>query len=159
MAHAISIDSKLSKEAKYLSLVPQIKGLLTGEDDLIANLANTAAALHEAMGFFWVGFYRVKDKELVLAPFQGGVACTRIPFDKGVCGAAYRKKETIIVEDVNKFEGHIACSSATLSEIVLPAIKNEEVIFVLDVDSDKLNDFDEIDKKYLEQIIQFLIEK
>ena len=157
MAHSIAIDSKLSKEDKYLNLLPQVKALVSNETDLIANLANTAAALYEAMGFFWVGFYQVKEGQLVLAPFQGPVACTRIPFAKGVCGAAYRRKETIIVEDVNKFEGHIACSSTTLSEIVLPAIKNGKVIFVLDVDSDKLNTFDEIDKKYLEEIVQYLV--
>lgn len=144
----------------YQSLIPQIKGLLDGEPDLIANLANVTAALKEQFHWLWVGFYLVKpsgsaqDNELVLGPFQGPVACTRIKKGRGVCGAAWQKAETLIVDDVEKFPGHIACSSLSRSEIVVPVIRNNEVIGVLDVDSEALARFDETDKKYLEEIIE-----
>ena len=142
-----------SKEEQYQNILPQIKGLLDGETDLIANLANTVAALKEQFGWFWIGFYLVKNGELVLAPFQGPVACTRIKKGRGVCGTSWEQQKTLIVPDVEKFPGHIACSSLSKSEIVLPVIRNNEVIGVLDVDSDALNQFDETDQKYLEQII------
>lgn len=150
-----------SKAEIYQSLIPQIKGLLEGEPDLIANLANVAAALKEQFGWLWVGFYLVKpdskntdEKELVLGPFQGPVACTRIKKGRGVCGAVWQNAETLIVPDVEKFPGHIACSGLSKSEIVIPLIKNGEVIGVLDIDSDELDQFDETDKKYLEEIVQ-----
>lgn len=157
MAEDLTINNG-NKEEKYRSLIPQIKGLLTGESDEIANLANVAAALKEQFNFFWVGFYIVKEEQLVLGPFQGPVACTRIAFNKGVCGAAWAQKETLIVPDVEKFPGHIACSSLSKSEIVLPILKNDEVVAVLDVDSDLLNTFDLIDKKYLTEIIDMLFQ-
>ena len=147
---------KGSKEDQYENLLPQIKGLLAGEPDLIANLANIAAALKEQFNFFWVGFYLVKDEELVLAPFQGPVACTRIKKGRGVCGTSWEQANTIIVPDVEKFPGHIACSSLSKSEIVLPLFKNTEVVGVLDVDSSSLNSFDETDKIYLEKIIELI---
>ena len=150
-----------SKAEIYQSLIPQIKGLLEGEPDLIANLANVSAALKEQFGWLWVGFYLVKpdskntsEKELVLGPFQGPVACTRIKKGRGVCGTSWQKAETLIVPDVEKFPGHIACSSLSKSEIVIPLLKNGEVIGVLDVDSEELDQFDETDKRYLEEIIQ-----
>ncbi|MEO6539984.1 MAG: GAF domain-containing protein [Ferruginibacter sp.] len=155
-----------SKAEIYRSLIPQIKALLDGEPDLVANLANTSAALKEQFGWLWVGFYLVKpsfakateDKdELVLGPFQGPVACTRIKKGRGVCGAAWHNAETLIVADVEKFPGHIACSSLSRSEIVVPVIRNGEVIGVLDVDSDELDQFDETDKKYLEKIISLIL--
>jgi L-methionine (R)-S-oxide reductase len=147
-----------SKAEIYQSLIPQIKGLLDGEPDLIANLANVAAALKEQFGWLWVGFYLVKptdsgDKELVLGPFQGPVACTRIKKGRGVCGAAWQNAATLIVPDVEKFPGHIACSSLSRSEIVIPLFKNNEVVGVLDVDSELLNLFDETDKQFLEEIV------
>ena len=141
------------KEEKYKSLLPQIQALTGKERDLIANLANIAAALKQTFGFFWVGFYLVKGDELILGPFQGPVACTRIPFGKGVCGTALKERRTIIVPDVEQFPGHIACNSESKSEIVVPLFVNDEIIGVLDIDSDSLNDFDEIDAKYLEIII------
>ena len=142
-----------SKEEVYQSLLPQIKGLLEGETDLIANLANVSAALKEQFKWFWVGFYLVKNKELVLGPFQGPVACTRIKKGRGVCGSSWQQAATLIVPDVEKFPGHIACSSLSRSEIVVPIIIDNEVIGVLDVDSEFLDQFDETDKKYLEEII------
>ncbi len=148
--------SKGTKEEQYISLIPQIKALLEGEPDLIANLANVTAALKEQFGWWWVGFYLVKDNELVLAPFQGPVACTRIKKGRGVCGTSWQQVETLIVPDVEQFPGHIACSSISRSEIVLPIIKNNIVIGVLDVDSEYLNHFDTTDKKYLEEIISFI---
>ncbi|MDX5348625.1 MAG: GAF domain-containing protein [Hymenobacteraceae bacterium] len=154
MAEELIIDQNKTKEERYKELLPQIEALVTGETDLIANLANIMAALKYGMNFFWVGAYLVKEGELVLGPFQGPVACTRIKFDKGVCGACYTRKETLVVPDVEAFPGHIACSSASKSEIVVPVIKNGEVVMVLDVDSDKLNDFDEVDQKYLEQLMK-----
>ena len=142
-----------SKEEIYQSLLPQIKALIEGEPDLVANLANIAAALKEQFGWLWVGFYLVKNDELVLGPFQGPVACTRISKGRGVCGAAWQQAETLIVPDVEKFPGHIACSSLSRSEIVVPLISNNEVVGVLDVDSELLNLFDETDKKYLEKVV------
>jgi GAF domain-containing protein len=145
-----------NKEEQYQSLLPQIKGLLDGETDLVANLANTVAALKEQFGWFWVGFYLVKNDELVLAPFQGPVACTRIRKGKGVCGSSWAEANTLIVPDVEKFPGHIACNSLSKSEIVVPVIRNNNVVAVLDVDSDKLNQFDTTDQYYLEQIIDLI---
>jgi L-methionine (R)-S-oxide reductase len=156
MAESLIIDQHLRKEDKYQSLLPQIEALVTGETDLIANLANIMAALKYGMGFFWVGAYLVKEGELVLGPFQGPVACTRIPFSKGVCGACYTRRETILVPDVEQFPGHIACSSASKSEIVLPVLKDGQVAMVLDVDSDRLDDFDETDRRYLEQVVRLV---
>ncbi|HMZ99946.1 MAG TPA: GAF domain-containing protein [Ferruginibacter sp.] len=142
-----------SKEEIYPSLIPQIKGLLEGEPDLIANLANITAALKEQFGWLWVGFYLVRGEELVLGPFQGPVACTRIKKGRGVCGTSWQKAQTLIVPDVEKFPGHIACSSLSRSEIVVPVIRNGEVAAVLDVDSELLDQFNETDKKYLEEIV------
>ena len=143
-----------SREEQYQNLVPQIESLLKGETDLIANMANVSAALKIQFDFFWIGFYLVKGDELVLGPFQGPIACTRIKKGKGVCGSAWEQAATLIVPDVDAFPGHIACSSLSKSEIVLPLFDNEKVFAVLDVDSDLLNDFSEIDKIYLEKIIQ-----
>jgi GAF domain-containing protein len=148
-----------SKEEQYQSLLPQIKALIEGETDLIANLANITAALKEQFSWLWVGFYLVKNDELVLGPFQGPVACTRIKKGRGVCGAAWQNKETLIVPDVTKFPGHIACSSLSKSEIVIPLIKDGEVFGVLDVDSMSLSDFDNVDKKYLENILTLITNK
>jgi L-methionine (R)-S-oxide reductase len=142
-----------SKEEQYQSLIPQIKGLLEGEPDLVANMANAVGALKEQFGWLWVGFYVVKNDELVLAPFQGPVACTRIRKGRGVCGTCWEQAKTLIVPDVEKFPGHIACSSLSRSEIVIPVIKNKEVVAVLDVDSAEYNFFDDTDKKYLEIIV------
>ena len=153
MAEDLKIINTTDKKQQYESLVPQLKGLLTGEDDLIANLANVAAALKQAFDFFWVGFYLVKDNELVLGPFQGPVACTRIGFGKGVCGTSWKQQEIIIVDNVEEFPGHIACSSLSKSEIVVPVLKNGIVVAVLDIDSDELAQFDETDATYLEQIV------
>ena len=152
MAEDLSI-ARGTKEDQYRSLIPQIKGLLEGEPDLVANMANTVAALKEQFNWFWVGFYIVREDELVLAPFQGPVACTRIRKGRGVCGTSWAKAETLIVPDVEQFPGHIACSSLSRSEIVLPIIRNNVVIGVLDVDSEHLDHFDHIDQQYLEEII------
>lgn len=157
MAEEFKITSH-TKEGQYKELVTQIKSLVEGEGDLTANLANICAALKFGMHFFWVGFYLVKENQLVLGPFQGPVACTRIDKGRGVCGMAWLKKETIIVEDVEKFPGHIACSSLSKSEIVIPFYDQYNgVVGVLDVDSDELNSFDEMDAKYLKQILKLLI--
>ncbi|MBC8594314.1 GAF domain-containing protein [Oscillospiraceae bacterium N12] len=145
-----------SKEERYASLLPQIRSLIEGEPDMIANLANVAAALKEAFDFFWVGFYLVKGEELVLAPFQGPVACTRIRKGRGVCGVAWQEKQAQVVPDVDAFPGHIACSSLSRSEIVVPLIRNDEVWGVLDIDSDKLGFFDETDLRYLKEISTYL---
>ncbi len=145
-----------SKQEQYLELIPQIKGLLEGEPDLVANLANTAAALKEQFGWFWVGFYLVKEDELVLGPFQGPVACTRIRKGRGVCGSSWEQAKTLIVPDVEKFPGHIACSSLSKSEIVVPLFVNGVVVGVLDVDSSELDQFDNTDASYLEQIVGLL---
>ena len=145
------------KEEKYKQLLPQIEALLTSEDDTVANMANVCAALKYGLNFFWVGFYLVKNNQLVLGPFQGPVACTRINNGKGVCGAAWQKAQTLIVPNVDEFEGHIACSSLTKSEIVIPIRdKSKNIIGVLDVDSDELNCFDTIDEKYLKEILNLL---
>ena len=141
------------KEEQYQSLLPQIRGLLEGETDLVANLANVAAALKEQFNWLWVGFYLVKNNELVVGPFQGPVACTRIKKGRGVCGTSWAEAKTIIVADVEKFPGHIACSSLSRSEIVVPVIRNNEVVAVLDVDSEAPDHFDETDQKYLELVI------
>lgn len=146
------------KKEKYELLIPQIESLISGEENLTANLSNIIAALKYSMNFFWVGYYFVNGKELVLGPFQGPVACTRISYGKGVCGSCWKQEETIIVKDVNTFPGHIACSSESKSEIVLPAFKNSGVYLVLDVDSDQPSAFDETDKFYLEKVIA-IIEK
>lgn len=160
MAEEFIISTSTSKQERYTTLLPQIESLIAGEPDVVANLSNIAAALKQTMNFFWVGFYIVKNNELVLGPFQGPIACTRIGFGKGVCGTAWKEKKMILVPDVEKFPGHIACSSASKSEIVLPAFKNGEVALVLDVDSDKLNDFDETDaialQKLMHTVEQFL---
>jgi len=146
-----------SKEEQYLSLLPQIEGLIAGEVDLTANLANVCAALKAQFNFFWVGFYLVKGDELVLGPFQGPVACTRIAKGRGVCGQAWQQKQVILVPDVDAFPGHIACSSLSKSEVVIPLFgANDEVKAVLDVDSDRLNDFDEIDVTYLSKLCLLL---
>lgn len=145
-----------TKAEQYESLIPQIKGLLESEDDLIANLANLVAALKEQFNWLWVGFYLVRHNELVVGPFQGPVACTRIKKGKGVCGTSWQHAETIIVDDVEKFPGHIACSSLSKSEIVVPIVRNGEVLGVLDADSDQLNHFDEGDKFYLEKIVDLV---
>jgi len=155
MAEDLSIISGTKEEA-YQSLIPQIRGLLDGELDLVANLANISAALKEQFGFFWVGFYLVKKEDLVLGPFQGPVACTRIRKGRGVCGAAWQNATTLIVPDVEKFPGHIACSSLSKSEIVVPLLHGGEVVGVLDVDSDSLDSFDATDQQYLEEIVQLL---
>ena len=146
----------MSKIEKYQTLLPQIKSLISGETDAIANMANVAAALHEAFGFWWTGFYRVEGQQLVLGPFQGPIACTRIPFGKGVCGTSWQRAKTVIVPNVHEFVGHIACSSASNSEIVVPIIRNNQVTAVLDIDSKDFNTFDETDKIYLEQIAGML---
>jgi len=156
MAEELNIVTSASKAEKYQSLLPQIEGLVTGERDVTANLANVAAALKQAMNFFWVGFYLVKENQLVLGPFQGPIACTRINFGKGVCGTSWKEGKTIIVPDVDAFPGHIACSSASKSEIVVPGFKDGKVCMVLDVDSDVLNDFDETDQVYLEQLMKIV---
>lgn len=155
MAEDLSIASG-TKAEQYQSLIPQIKGLLNGEPDLIANMANITAALKEQFGWLWVGFYNVKADELVLAPFQGPIACTRIKKGRGVCGSAWAQAKTLIVHDVEKFPGHIACSSLSKSEIVVPVIRNNEVVAVLDIDSSEYDQFDVTDKHYLEEIVSLL---
>lgn len=144
------------KAVVYEELLPQIKGLLEGESDNIANLANVIAVLKEAFGFFWVGFYLVKEDQLVLGPFQGSLACTRIPKGRGVCGKAWDLASTILVPDVDQFEGHIACSSLSRSEIVIPILHDKKVVGVLDIDSDQLQHFDDTDARYLEIICSLL---
>jgi L-methionine (R)-S-oxide reductase len=157
MAESINIPSNIvDKTEKYQLLIPQIKALVFGEKDFIANLSNIMSALKYGMDFFWVGCYFVKDNELVLGPFQGPVACTRIAFGKGVCGTSWKEKKTIIVPDVDKFPGHIACSTDSKSEIVLPAFKNKEVALILDIDSADLNSFDTVDQHYLEEIVHLI---
>ena len=141
-----------SKEERYATLLPQLQSLVEGESDMIANMANVAACIKDTFHFWWVGFYRVIDEVLVLGPFQGPLACTRIKRGKGVCGTAWDKAETIVVADVEKFPGHIACSSLSRSEIVVPIIKDGEVIAVLDIDSEHLGTFDVIDKEWLEKV-------
>lgn len=147
---------KGTKEEQYVALLPQVKALITGEPDLVANLANIAAALKEQFGWLWVGFYLVKADELVLGPFQGPVACTRIRKGRGVCGSSWADAKTLIVPDVEKFPGHIACSSLSRSEIVVPIIKDGAVLGVLDADSADLDEYDEIDKRFLEEIVSWI---
>jgi GAF domain-containing protein len=156
MAEDLSIVQG-TKEEKYQSVIPQIKALIEGEPDLVANLANIVAALMEQFGWLWIGFYLVKENQLVLAPFQGPVACTRIKKGKGVCGTSWEKVQTIIVPDVEKFPGHIACSSKSRSEIVVPVIRGNKVMGVLDVDSAELAAFDATDKQFLEEIVDLII--
>lgn len=146
----------MNKEEKYISILPQAAALIEGEDDIIANMANLSALLHQSFGFWWTGFYRVAGKELVLGPFQGPLACVHIPFGRGVCGSAWKAGETIVVPDVEEFPGHIACSSESRSEIVVPVKKNGETVAVLDIDSKDLNCFDDIDRQYLEKIVSGL---
>lgn len=156
MAESVFIPQKADKKTIYEALCPQVEAILQSETDLTANLANLSAVLKEAFGFFWVGFYWVKGEQLVLAPFQGTLACTRIAKGKGVCGTAWQEQKTIIVADVEAFPGHIACSSLSKSEIVVPIFCNQQVVGVLDVDSDQLNDFDNEDQKGLESLIKIL---
>ncbi len=159
MAESLTFSKTGNRQKIYNELAPQIAALVEGETDLVANLANITAALKEALGFFWVGFYLKKENQLVLSAFQGTIACTRIDFDKGVCGYCFTTKETVIVPNVDEFPGHIACSSASKSEIVLPVFdENKNVAMVLDVDSDQINDFSEIDAKGLRKIVE-IIEK
>ena len=155
MAEDLSIVTG-TKEEQYLALIPQVEGLLMGETDLVANMANVTAALKEQFNFLWVGFYLVKNDELVLAPFQGPVACTRIKKGRGVCGKSWAENTILIVPDVEKFPGHIACSSSSKSEIVIPILKANEIIGVLDVDSAEYHSFDDTDAKYLQQIIELI---
>ncbi len=158
MSESIIIPEATDKGEKYRLLIPQVEALVEGENDFIANMANIVAALKYGMNFFWIGVYLIKEETLVLGPFQGPVACTRIALGKGVCGASWQREEIIIVKNVDDFPGHIACSSISKSEIVLPFFKNGKIAGVLDVDSDRLSDFDETDAKYLKQITS-LIEK
>lgn len=155
MAEALQISSE-NKNKKYKELLPQIKALTSDEPNLTANLANIAAALRQTFNWFWVGFYSVDDNTLVLGPFQGEIACTRISYDKGVCGKAWANKATVIVDDVNDFPGHIACSAKSKSEIVVPIIKNGKVRLVIDVDSDQINNFDTIDQINLEILASYI---
>ncbi|MGI4804536.1 MAG: GAF domain-containing protein [Janthinobacterium lividum] len=155
MAEDLEI-SKGTKLEQYEALIPQIKALLEGETDLTANLANVAAALKEQFGWFWVGFYLVKEAQLVLGPFQGQVACTRIQKGRGVCGTSWAKAETLIVPDVEEFPGHIACSSLSRSEIVVPLFQAENVVGVLDADSSELNEFDETDARFLQELVKLI---
>lgn len=157
MAESLAFSKTSDREKIYDEIAPQIAALTTGETDLVANLANIAAALKEAFGFFWVGFYLKKENQLVLSAFQGSIACTRIDFESGVCGHCYTTRETVIVPNVDEFPGHIACSSASKSEIVLPIFdKSGEVFGVLDVDSDKLDDFSDADAKGLRKIVEII---
>ncbi|MCW8897987.1 MAG: GAF domain-containing protein [Flavobacteriales bacterium] len=157
MAEELIINQQLSKEEKYQNLLPQLAALTSGETDVMANLANLMAALKQTFHFWWVGVYMVKNDELVLGPFQGPVACTRIKKGKGVCGAAWQQANTLIVPNVDEFPGHIACSSLSKSEIVIPVFnKNKEVIMVIDVDSEKLADFDQTDEIYLNKIANLI---
>lgn len=151
MSESIVVEG-ITREEKYVSLLPQIRALVEGEKDLIANVANIMGAIKEAMGFLWVGCYFVKGNELVLGPFQGPVACTRISFGNGVCGACWQRGEAIIVKNVDEFPGHIACSTESKSEITVPVFKNGSVFMVLDIDSRSLADFDGIDKNFLHEI-------
>ena len=156
MAEELIVAQTTDKQERYETLIPQLEALVADENDLIANLSNITAALKQTLGFFWVGFYLVKENQLVLGPFQGPIACTRIGYGKGVCGASWKEEKTILVPNVEEFPGHIACSSASQSEIVLPAFKNGAVALVLDVDSDKLNDFDQTDEVALEKVMRIV---
>lgn len=157
MAESLAFSKTTNRQTIYEEITPQIKALVSGETDLVANLANITAVLREAFGFFWVGFYLKKDNRLVLNAFQGSIACTRIEFDKGVCGHAYTTRKTVIVPNVDEFPTHIACSSASKSEIVLPIFeKSGEVFGVLDVDSNQLNDFNDVDAEGLRNIVKII---
>ena len=156
MAESLILTEGISRKDRYEELLPQIQALITDEADLIANLANVAAVLKEGLGFFWVGFYRMEADELVLGPFQGPLACTRIALGRGVCGSSAEKRQTLIVPDVDQFPGHIACSSLSKSEIVVPLVIEGSTHLILDVDSDQLDDFSEVDQQYLEAIMEML---
>lgn len=156
MAELLHIAQTPNKKERYDTLIPQIEALVSGETDLVANLSNIAAALRQTMNFFWVGFYLVKGDQLVLGPFQGPIACTRIDFGRGVCGTCWKEQRVILVPDVEQFPGHIACSSDSKSEIVLPVMKGNSVVMVLDVDSDRLNDFDASDEAGLKAIVRII---
>ncbi|MDN3203940.1 GAF domain-containing protein [Algoriphagus sediminis] len=156
MSENLYLPETGTKAEIYEALLPQVEALISSESDLYANLANISACLKEALGFFWVGFYLVKEEQLVLGPFQGPIACTRIQMGKGVCGTSWQRAETLIVDDVDAFPGHIACSSASKSEIVVPVMKDGVVFGVLDVDSDQLASFDDTDRKYLEELMEIL---
>lgn len=157
MSEEIVFDASGSRDAVYREVLPQIEAVIAGSKDEIANFANAAAILKQVFGFFWVGFYRVTAPRLLtVGPYQGDLACVLIPFDQGVCGAAAREQKTIIVPDVDKFPGHIACSSRSRSEIVVPFVKNGETHFVLDIDSDKLADFDTVDQAHLERLVAMI---
>lgn len=157
MEKSFNIEFSSTKEERYHLFLPQLEGLISGEQEEVSILANTAAALHDAFGFFWVGFYLVKDEQLILGPFQGSVACYRINKGKGVCGTAWSKQQTLIVPDVDLFPGHIACSSSSRSEIVVPLIYQDQVNGVLDIDSDRLNYFDETDRHFLEEVAAIVV--
>lgn len=157
MAEELTINQTAGKVEKYKELIPQIEALIGHETDLIANMANLVAALKQTFHFFWVGFYLVKEGELVLGPFQGPIACTRIRYGRGVCGTTWKERKTFIVPDVEQFPGHIACNSASKSEIVLPVEQGGEIIAVLDIDSDRLAEFDETDAHYLQEFLRFLV--
>ncbi|MDX2248722.1 MAG: GAF domain-containing protein [Bacteroidia bacterium] len=156
MAEELILTPGITREERYREILPQVEAVITGETDFIANLANVSAILKEAHNFFWVGFYRMMEGELVLGPFQGPLACTRIALSRGVCGASATQQKTLIVPDVEKFPGHIACSSASQSEIVVPLVVNGQTVLVLDVDSDVYDDFSETDQTYLEQIMEII---
>lgn len=157
MSEELQLPDKAGKKEIYEALLPQVRALIEHESDLIANMANVSAALYEAFGFLWVGFYLVRNDQLVLGPFQGPIACTRITFGKGVCGKSWEQKETLIVPDVNAFPGHIACSTKSRSEIVIPGIHERKVHFVLDIDSERADDFDRTDADYLEMMVSEII--
>ena len=157
--HEIKINKNLNKEERYIELCNQIESLISEEKDILAILSNITAAIQDTYNFLWVGFYLVKSNELVLGPFQGPVACFRIGYGKGVCGTSWKEDKTLIVKDVNKFPGHIACSSMSKSEIVIPVRNKHEVYGVLDIDSKEYNAFDKIDKKYLKKIIAMIENK
>lgn len=159
MAEKLHIVDKLSREEQYRNILPQLRALIEGDDDLIANVANVTAALKEAFDFLWVGFYFVKGEQLVLGPFQGRIACSRINRGKGVCGTAWLQNKTILVPDIDKFEGHIACDSSSRSEIVIPIRRKEEVLAILDIDSVSLNDFSGVDSFYLGEIVKMVEQK
>lgn len=159
MAESISLLPEATRAEQYQSLLPQIHSLIEDESDLIANLANVAAVLKEAFGFFWVGFYLMKEGELVLGPFQGPLACTRIALGRGVCGASAQQRQTLVVPDVELFPGHIACSSLSRSEIVVPMVKNDQILGVLDVDSEHLAHFDQVDSDWLGKLVQLVVDR
>lgn len=154
--HSIEVNTHSDKEGIYQSLLPQLQALCSGEDNLTANLANISAALKETFNWWWIGFYLVQNDQLIVGPFQGPVACTRIPKGKGVCGTSWEKQQTVIVPNVDEFPGHIACSSASKSEIVVPIIKDATVVGVLDADSELLAHYDSVDQQYLEQLADFI---